>query len=170
MHGATAVTRPLESRAAVAIAPAPTLLSPPVSIDLLVINTRDEVLLGKKHNRPLQNFWFVPGGQLRKDECVSDAFTRIAREEIGQDMAMAEARFLGVYEHLYAEDHTNREGFGAHFLALVYRIGHAQPLTQRLPRVQHRDYRWTSPAALLTAPDVHRYVKKYFRRDAAIAR
>lgn len=36
--------------------------TPLVSMDLIVRNKRDQVLLGLRTNRPAQGFWFVPGG------------------------------------------------------------------------------------------------------------
>ncbi len=38
-------------------------LSPLVSIDLIVYNDKNEVLLGKRANRPAKDYWFVPGGK-----------------------------------------------------------------------------------------------------------
>jgi colanic acid biosynthesis protein WcaH len=37
--------------------------TPLISIDLVVRNDQGSVLLGKRTNRPAQNFWFVPGGE-----------------------------------------------------------------------------------------------------------
>ena len=42
--------------------------TPLVSIDLIVRNIEDNVLLGKRTNRPAQGCWFVPGGRVLKDE------------------------------------------------------------------------------------------------------
>ena len=45
--------------------------TPLVSIDLVLRNERDEVLLGQRKNRPAQGIWFVPGGRIRKNERVT---------------------------------------------------------------------------------------------------
>jgi colanic acid biosynthesis protein WcaH len=144
--------------------------SPRLSIDLIVTTARNEVLVGLKNERPAQDSWFVPGGELEKGERISRAFARIARTELNLDIAISEAAFLGVYEHLYAEDFSDEVGTGDHLVTLAYRVVRDLPPTHRLPRLRHRDYRWMSPAALLASPQVHGYVKKYFCPDAAVAR
>lgn len=51
-------------------------LTPLVSIDLIVLDQAGDVLLGRRVNRPAQGMWFVPGGRIRKDETLADAFKR----------------------------------------------------------------------------------------------
>ncbi|HVL76288.1 MAG TPA: NUDIX domain-containing protein, partial [Noviherbaspirillum sp.] len=52
--------------------------TPLVSIDLVLTNERGQVLLGYRSNRPAQHCWFVPGGRIRKDESLEEAWGRIA--------------------------------------------------------------------------------------------
>ncbi|TOB15241.1 NUDIX domain-containing protein, partial [Vibrio parahaemolyticus] len=42
--------------------------TPLVSIDLIIRNSKRQILLGQRTNRPAQGFWFVPGGRICKDE------------------------------------------------------------------------------------------------------
>ncbi len=58
--------------------------TPLVSMDLIVRNKRDQVLLGLRTNRPAQGFWFVPGGRICKDETFEQAFVRLTEMELGQ--------------------------------------------------------------------------------------
>ena len=51
--------------------------TPLISIDLLVLDPQNNVLLGKRVNRPAQGFWFVPGGRVLKDESIEQAFIRL---------------------------------------------------------------------------------------------
>ncbi|WP_324295571.1 NUDIX domain-containing protein [Rheinheimera sp. UJ51] len=48
--------------------------TPLVSIDLLIENTKGEILLGERKNRPAQGFWFVPSGRILKNESLAAAF------------------------------------------------------------------------------------------------
>ena len=48
--------------------------TPLVSIDLIVENDRNEVLLGFRKNEPAKNYWFVPGGRILKNERIAEAF------------------------------------------------------------------------------------------------
>ncbi len=52
--------------------------APLVSIDLIVKNKKDEVLLGLRKNAPAKGTWFVPGGRIGKNETLQEAFKRIA--------------------------------------------------------------------------------------------
>lgn len=51
--------------------------TPLISIDLIVRNEQGEVLLGKRVNAPAKGYWFVPGGRVRKNETLDDAFVRL---------------------------------------------------------------------------------------------
>lgn len=48
--------------------------TPLVAIDLIVPNQNGGYLLGHRVNKPAQGFWFVPGGRIRKNERLDDAF------------------------------------------------------------------------------------------------
>jgi colanic acid biosynthesis protein WcaH len=148
----------------------PWIQPPPVSIHLLMTDARGEVLLGLRNYRPARDSWFVPGGGVRTDERVGDALRRIAREELDLDLVLTDAAFLDVYEHQRGQEFMNGSGYDPRYIAVLYQIQRDLPQTHRLPRIQHRDYRWMKPSALLAAPDVHPHVKQYFRRDAATGR
>jgi colanic acid biosynthesis protein WcaH len=44
-----------------------------VSLDLLIVNERQEVLLGKRRNPPARGYWFVPGGRIYKGDSSEKA-------------------------------------------------------------------------------------------------
>jgi colanic acid biosynthesis protein WcaH len=136
--------------------------TPLVSMDLIVRNHNNEVLLGLRRNGPAKNMWFVPGGRILKGEKMDSAFQRITRDELGIALDRGIARFLGPHEHFYAENFADEPGFGTHYVVLAYETelpaGH-----QELPTKQHSDYRWISEAELLGSDEVHPYTKEYFR-------
>ena len=51
--------------------------TPLISIDLKVRDHQNNVLLGKRVNRPAQGCWFVHGGRVLKDESIEQAFIRL---------------------------------------------------------------------------------------------
>ena len=135
--------------------------APLVSIDLVIYNPDGKVLLGERTNEPARGTWFVPGGRICKDERLTDAFARISRAEVGVELKMADAKLLGVYEHLYDTNFATRPGVSTHYIVLGYEVRLPAPL-KNLPDAQHSHYRWSSPAEILTAPDVHANTKAYF--------
>ncbi len=136
--------------------------SPLVSIDLIVRNAQNEVLLGLRNNEPAKNYWFTFGGRIYKNERIAQAFQRIVQEEIGTDVDITDAQFVGIFEHLYEENFAQEPGFGTHYVVLAYEIKLAEPL-RGLPNVQHHQYRWFRVEDLLQAQDVHPYTRAYFQ-------
>lgn len=136
--------------------------TPLVSVDLLVYNDANEVLLGWRKNQPARDCWFVPGGRIHKDETIRSAFARITREETGTEYDLSDAVFHGVYEHLYPGDNfAGKPGFGTHYLVLAFEVKTARN-DIRLPKEQHVRYCWMPIPELLESPEVHRNVKNYF--------
>ncbi|EOX4224629.1 GDP-mannose mannosyl hydrolase [Vibrio cholerae] len=134
--------------------------TPLVSMDLIVRNKRDQVLLGLRTNRPAQGFWFVPGGRICKDETFEQAFVRLTEMELGQPIVLSKARFLGPYQHLY-DDNFSGTQFSTHYVVLGYQIDCDMSL-DTLPAEQHQHYRWWSVEELLSSELVHPNTKAYF--------
>src|SRR5215217_682629 len=82
-------------------------LTPLVSIDLVIRNNEQKVLVALRTNEPAKGVYFVPGGCIRNNETIESAFTRILKAETGCIAKLADARFLGVFQHFYS---TNRFG------------------------------------------------------------
>ena len=70
-------------------------LTPLVSIDLIVFNDKDEVLLGYRKNRPARDSWFVPGGKILKDERIHQAFRRISHDRTWAGIRPRPGNFQG---------------------------------------------------------------------------
>lgn len=134
--------------------------TPLVSIDLIIRNSQDLVLLGLRNNRPAQGYWFVPGGRIQKDERLENAFRRLVNVELGCDAAFDQARFLGPYQHFYA-DNFSGDDFSTHYVVLGYELLLDIDLNN-LPTDQHQNYRWFSVDELLTSDQVHQHTKDYF--------
>lgn len=150
-----------------------------VSVDLVIVNSSQQALLGYRKNRPAQHTWFVPGGRMLKNERIPETLQRVARSELGLDLqamldpggAVSEAnvptRFLGVYEHLYDDNFAGHPDIGTHIIVLAYRVS-LDALLLDLPTEQHSCYRWLDIDALLTCAEVHENTKAYFRQTPAM--
>ena len=69
--------------------------TPLVSIDLIISNPGQCVLVGLRTNEPAKGKWFVPGGVVLKYERLADAFARIVKAEIGLEASIGDAKFVG---------------------------------------------------------------------------
>jgi colanic acid biosynthesis protein WcaH len=138
--------------------------APVVSIDLVVRNAESDVLLGLRNNEPARGSWFVPGGRVLKDERLDAAFARVSRNELGVALSRDDARFVGLFEHFYAENFAGVPGIGTHYVVLAHRIDVSRRFATPADD-QHGEFRWWSVAALLDSPDVHPYTKAYFSGD-----
>ncbi|GHW26544.1 GDP-mannose mannosyl hydrolase [Vibrio cholerae] len=134
--------------------------TPLVSIDLIIRNSCNQVLLGLRTNRPAQGFWFVPGGRIGKDETFEQAFLRLTQLELGYPIPLNDASFLGPYQHLYSDNFSGTD-FSTHYVVLGYQLMLDLDL-QTLPVEQHQNYRWWDEQELLNSEQVHRNTKAYF--------
>ena len=136
--------------------------TPLVSIDLIIRDKNANVLLGLRNNEPAKGNWFVPGGRIRKDEHIADAFARISLAEIGMKLELAASKFLGVYEHLYSQNFAHEPDISTHYIVLAYETTIGSDFKD-FPLSQHREVRWWSINELLASAQVHSYTKNYFR-------
>ena len=139
--------------------------APLISIDLVVKNSENKILLGKRLNKPAKNSWFVPGGRIFKDEQIEDAFKRITKDEIGKAYDIKTAKFKGVYQHFY-EDNVFNDNFSTHYIALGFELIIKEELPLNIK--QHEKYKWLSEDELLNSDDVYTYVKDYFKKEKGI--
>ena len=51
--------------------------TPLFSIDIVLINEKNEILTGLRKNPPAKNFWFLPGGRVKKNQTLEEAFCEI---------------------------------------------------------------------------------------------
>jgi len=134
--------------------------TPLVSIDLILRNARDEVLLGRRLNRPAKDSWFVPGGRIRKNERVKEALHRISQRELG--VLVEQAELVGVFDHIYEDNFLGVEGANTHYVVLGFaaRLPEGVKLT---PDEQHGELRWWAVAEILANNAVHENTKAYFK-------
>ena len=136
--------------------------APLVSIDIIIRDGEHSVLVGFRANEPAKDYYFVPGGVIRKNETISTAFKRILNAETGYQAMISEANFLGVFEHFYETNRFGSPDYGTHYVVLAYEL----KLNHR-PQVeldsQHSEIRWMSEADVISATKVHPNTKAYFR-------
>jgi len=136
--------------------------TPLVSIDLIIRNPSEKVLLGKRINRPAKGYWFVPGGRIIKNETIVHAIKRISKAEVSQDLSTEAHSLLGAYDHIYEDNFLNVDGINTHYVVLAFSILLQQEIDVN-PDEQHTDLQWWEIDKLLKDPTVHHNTKAYFR-------
>jgi colanic acid biosynthesis protein WcaH len=135
--------------------------APLVSIDLLVKNAKGEYLLGYRTNPPAKNFWFTPGGRIRKDESLDSAFLRLTEVELGVKIERKSARFISPFEHLH-KDSIFGTNISTHYIVLAYEIS-LNLIIEDLPPQQHSKYKWFEHNEFIESESVHEYAKSYIQ-------
>ncbi|AHB41436.1 GDP-mannose mannosyl hydrolase [candidate division SR1 bacterium RAAC1_SR1_1] len=90
-----------------------------VTVDLILINKKKQILLGLRNNSPLKGIYYVPGGRMFKYESVFDAAERKSLQEFGFSINSKKMIYLGVYDDIYKEESFYEEG-GSHYLSRTY--------------------------------------------------
>lgn len=110
----------------------------------------------------------MPGGRIRKGEHFDAAFSRLVREELGVELTLAQARFLGPYEHHYSDN-----VFGEQFSTLYVVLGFEVILPEQpdaLPCAQHGEYQGEVSNGVLFGINLTKRPKICSKRQPALSR
>lgn len=140
--------------------------TPLVSIDLIFLNSANQILLGQRNNAPAKGYWFVPGGRIRKNETLTDAFKRLTHDEIGMSKAYKDAISLGVYEHFYDDNALTIENISTHYVVIAKMMQIDNLAIDALPTDQHNAYKFFSLEELCSNRRIHTNSRAYY--DAII--
>ena len=151
---------------------------PLVSLDLCLNRPGPqgpELLLGLRTNPPARGFWFTPGGRVRKNEPMANAFDRLARDELGlPGHWLQRAVLMGAWDHFYP-DSAFDPAVSTHYINLPHwlDLSAQEAATLALPcsgddsagtaryAGQHARWRWQSLTEAAIDPSVHAYARAY---------
>jgi colanic acid biosynthesis protein WcaH len=148
---------------------------PLVSIDLIIRDQKDRVLLQYRPERPAKGYWFVPGGRIRKYEGFEEAITRIANDEIQRTFAdikidPKKCRLLNVYKHHYEKDNKYSDNTSfpdmrnedTHYVSIAkdYKIN--QVGEDLCGDDDNPKWKWWTINELICSGSVHKYTKDFF--------
>ncbi len=133
-----------------------------ISIDLIIENKHNQILLGLRKNRPAKDSWFVPGGRILKNESEEEAFQRITKKELGIKLNINNAVLIDIYSHLYPHDNSNDvSNVDTHYIVLAYYVKFELDISQ-LPIEQHAEYKWFCKNEVDNVSNIHKNVRPYF--------
>ena len=139
---------------------------PLVSIDLVLTDDAERLLLGLRRNAPARDWWFTPGGRIRKNEPLASARRRIAAEELGlPEIAVRRATLMGAWDHFYP-DSAFDPGISTHYvnLALWLPLDPDEIAALTLPAgdgEQHAAWQWMPLRQAEHDAGVHAHVRAY---------
>tara|TARA_B110000211_G_scaffold108850_1_gene126204 strand:- start:1953 stop:2441 length:489 start_codon:yes stop_codon:yes gene_type:complete len=139
---------------------------PLVSIDLCILSPEDKMLFVKRNCPPARDFYFTPGGRIRKNESKEDALTRISKDEIGIDLlADYKPTLMGVWDHFYP-DSAFDENVSTHYVNLPHFVRLSEAHMRLLnieagAECQHHSYMWLDANEAGHREDIHSYSKVY---------
>jgi len=131
--------------------------APLFAIDIVVINSENEILVGRRKNAPAKGYWFVPGGRVYKNEPLDEAFKRISMAELGQKFEITNAKFLGLYEHFYPDSFVS-SSVSTHYINATHAL-HLEANKLDFPKQQHDEYRWVGLECFEEDKTIHAYSK-----------
>jgi len=144
-----------------------TRLAPVASIDLLLFDETQNLLLGIRKNAPAKGFWFTPGGRIYTGESIGDAILRISDAELGIQLPKERFCLHGVFSHIY-HDNFRDDHHGTHYISIacMAQLSQAELGSLSLGKCQeqHTEMKWMPVEELLAHPLVHDYVKGFFLR------
>ena len=134
-----------------------------ISVDLIILDDYNNVLLGLRKNEPAKNTWFVPGARVFKDESLKEAIKRISEKEISLPLTEDNSKIelFGVYDHTYQNNFENND-FGTRYIVFAHIIKVDREKIILECDDQHSDLKWFTIEDLLNNDQVHQFVKYYF--------
>ena len=112
------------------------------TVDILFVNTRQELLLGKRNNEPLMWVYYIPGGRVNKWEWSLDAAKRKAKEELSIDIDASKLQFVGVYDDIF--ENSAFDDISTHCIPVtyIYQLSIDEELWLSLGDSQHSDLKF----------------------------
>lgn len=133
-----------------------------MSIDLIIRDDSGKVLFGLRKNAPAQDYYFVPGGRIRKNETFEQAIQRISLTELGVALSMKDVESVGCYEQFYSDNFFDAPNVGTHYVATVFQLRNPWQTVPNLEG-QHSSHCFLDLEDISRHPLVHPYCKKYFQ-------
>ena len=132
---------------------------PLVSLDLIINDSQNRILMGKRTNAPAKGKWFVPGGRIYKNETLDCAFERICLAEIGIRHSLNQAKLVGAFTHIYNTNIFEAQGVSTHYVVLGYQFNMDTKISLE-KNEQHAHFKWFSKNDI--DEDIHENSLEYF--------
>lgn len=136
-----------------------------VSLDLLFINERNEVLVGRRKHGPARNYLFVPGWRVMKGGTLAAALRRVAEQETRLSVSPDQIVLHGIYAHIYDDSCFEDTTISTQYVVITCSCAINSDAPIDLDQ-QHEDLHFVPIADLIADPHVHPYTQRYLQEHA----
>ncbi|GIZ51323.1 NUDIX domain-containing protein [Noviherbaspirillum aridicola] len=144
---------------------------PLISIDICVTDPSHRLLIGLRTNPPARNWWFTPGGRIRKNESQESAIRRIACGELGfspeaLDQLRGRMQLMGAWDHFYPDSAFSPD-ISTHYVNMPHWLplswAELELLNPPLANAdaQHAQWQWMPVEEAAASEEVHWFARPY---------
>lgn len=144
---------------------------PLISIDICVTDPSHRLLIGLRNNPPARDWWFTPGGRIRKNEAQEQAMQRIACGELGMTAdsfvhLRPRMQLMGAWDHFYPDSAFSPD-ISTHYVNMPYwlPLSWAELELLNLPfggnDAQHTEWQWMAVTEAAEHERVHWFARPY---------
>lgn len=143
------------------------------TLDLLAVNPKGEIFLGKRAWEPLKGMFFVVGGARNRGESFEETASRILASELGVQVESHRFLPLGCYSLAFEKRRQAPENHGSHTDSHVYVIELSDAEVESAkPNEEYLESMWILPEEILKKegefhPAIAQVCKDYLANKAA---
>jgi len=113
------------------------------AVDIVVINEKQEMLLGKRTRFP-QKDWWVMGGRMKPGESFEETASRVVDQELGIAVGAERFRYLCTYSVVWAkrDQHPRENGVHTIVATMLLLLTRSEVSKIKLIPQEYEEFRW----------------------------
>lgn len=126
-----------------------------VCVDIILCNAQGEILLGKRQQEPMRDWWII-GGRMRAGESLEEAVQRNIKRELGFEADLSTLWQVGVYSMIWATRAQPPQNRGCHVMSITHGLM-VEPQEFKFNE-EYKDVRWINPKTVTIQNGYHPYL------------
>jgi 8-oxo-dGTP diphosphatase len=132
-------------------------------VDIILLNTKGEMLLGKRSYYPAKGWWIV-GGRMTPGKSFGQAAARNIKRELGLRISPQRFSILGPYSFAWAIRRQPPAENGCHMQSTTMILNITDPEIALIkPNNEYEEIRWCNPTLVAKDKNLLRAVRQYAR-------
>ena len=140
-----------------------------VCIDIVIVDQKDKILLGKRQQEPHPDWWII-GGRMRAGETFEKAAVRTIERELGVTILPSQFQLIGFYNLIW-DTKAQGEG-GCHTLSITLKCHVTDKQIGKFrANEEYENTKWVSPNEILSAdeskyhPTLRQTIRDYLKAN-----